>query len=125
MNLRYASTFEALPCDVYTDTVEGEAMDAKDYFGLMKLSLISSAASTGDTLNAKVEESDDGEGDWTDVAGAVWTEVDDQADAFQTISFNIDNCKRFIRIVGTLAGGTISMSFGVVGIGFVQHQSSQ
>lgn len=125
MNLKYADTFEALPLLTRSSTVTGAAVNIKDFHGSLVLTLMSEAASTGDTLDAKVQHSVNGSTAWADITGAVWTQVTAAADAHESISIDANAARGFIRIVGTLAGGSISFAFGVSGIGYKQTQAIQ
>ena len=115
MNLLYLAMFEALACAVRTSSVNGASIDMSKWHGHCLLTLISAAMSSGDTLDVKVQDSPDGTTDWQDLSGVAFTQVTDAADAYETIAINAEENRGFIRIVGTIAGTSPSVAFGVSG----------
>lgn len=94
-------------------TVTGSAVDLKDYDGEAIVVLNSAAMSAADTLDGKIQHSDDGSTGWTDVSGAAFAQVTDAAASSQKLKLKTNECKRFVRGVGTLAGSTIAAVFGM------------
>ena len=69
--------------------------------------ILDSEAGTGTspTLNVKLQDSADNSA-WADVTGKVFTEVTSSGAAFEKISFNANDVRRYVRAVGTLGGTT-------------------
>lgn len=109
---------ELAPVDVRSTTFTGSAIDIKDYDDDIELIQYSDAASTGDTLDGKIQESADGSTGWTDITGAAFTQVTAAAAGFESINIKSSAQKRYIRYVGTLAGATISFPFGCCMVAF-------
>jgi hypothetical protein len=115
MRIDSLTTEELLPCAVRTATATGSAVLIKDYTQMVGCTLLSSIATTGDTLDAKIQDSADGSTGWADVTGAAFTQVTASADLTETIFFDSNAVKAYVRAVGTIAGnGAESISFGVV-----------
>jgi hypothetical protein len=102
----------------YTTTETGTGVSILDYDGV-GLAVLASAAGTGSapTLDGKLQDSPDGSTDWQDITGATFTQVTDAGAAAEAISFSVNSARKFIRAVGTIAGGTPSFDFGIVFVG--------
>lgn len=72
------------------------------------------------TLDVKLQESDTVGGTYTDIAGAVFTQVG-VADSFQKIALDIGNTKKFVRGVGVEAGAAPVYGYGVVMVGMPKY----
>lgn len=108
------------PLITRTATLTGVAFDAKDYDGNFIVNQYSESTNGADvTLDGKIQESADGTTGWTDVSGATFTQVDNTAGgAFESIIIEVDDLKRYVRYVGTVAGTTPSFAFGSVSYGY-------
>lgn len=86
-------------------TVNGSAVDLKEYGGRLS-AILHSAAGSGTTpvLAVKLQESDDGSSGWSDISGATFTNVTDAATSLQKIAFDADSAKRYVRAVATITG---------------------
>ena len=109
--------------DERTSTLTGTALDVLDYEGVALIVLNAGLASAGTdpTLNVKLQHSDTTtSGDFVDVSGATFTEVDDaDGDGVQALKVNVSNLKRYLRVIGTIAGtATPTFDFGVEFVGF-------
>lgn len=83
------------------------AVNVSGYSGEARLVLNSSAGEgAGHTMTTKVQHSVDGENSWEDVPGLAFTQVTNAAASFQVIGFNIDKCRKFVRVVDTLGGSS-------------------
>jgi hypothetical protein len=105
-----------------TATLTGTAVDLLDYEGVGLVVLNAAAATAGSTptLNVKVQHSDTTTtGDFADVTGATFTEVTDGAGTagVQYLKLNVSNLKRYIRVIGTIAGSNASFDFSVEFVG--------
>ena len=108
---------------VRTSTFTGTGVDVAAYDGPCHLILQSSAATAGTTptLIVKLETSDIVDSAFGDVAGVVFTTVTAAADLTQMLTVQIGDLKRFVRVVGTIAGTeTPTYGFGVTMVGNLQ-----
>lgn len=102
-----------------TDT--GSAVDIKDFTGNGYISLISSATGgAGQTSTVKIQDSDDGSTGWADT-GVSFTAVDNTAASVQDQYLPLDQFRRYVRVVNTLAGSTPTVAYSVVLRG-IKHQ---
>lgn len=107
-----------------TSTLTGTAFDTLGYEGSM-LVLLSSALGTGTspTLDVKIQHSDSASSGFADITGAAFTQVTDAAGAgVQNLVLRRDKVKRYIRVIGTIAGTTPSFTFGVAFEGLEKYQ---
>jgi len=99
-----------------TSTLTATGVDMRQYAGLAKIILLSSVATAGTTptLDVKIEESDALASGYTDLAGATFAQVTDAADSTEAIQIDLSGTKRYIRVIGTIAGtSTPTFQFGV------------
>jgi hypothetical protein len=106
-----------------TTTLTGTALDVQDYEGVALIVLNGAAATAGTTptLNVKLQHSaTTTTGDFVDVTSAAFVEVTDVAGTagVQTLKVNVSDLKRYIRVIGTIAGSGAHFDFsaGFVGI---------
>ena len=108
-----------VPATSYDATVEGTGIDVLDYEGVA-LAVLNASAGTGTTptLDVKLQHSDD-DSTYTDVTGGTFTQVTDVAGTagVQVLKVNVSDLKRYVRVVGTIAGTTPSFDFGAEFIG--------
>ncbi len=92
----------------------GAAVNVRDYIGIPKV-ILDSAIGTGTTptLDVKLQDSADGSTGWTDITGAVFTQVTDAAAALEAIGLKVDEVKEYIRAVVTITGTGPSFTFSV------------
>lgn len=102
-----------------TATGNGAAVNVGDYQGLALLVLNAGAGNAG-TTTIKVQHSDDGSTNWSDVTGGAFTAVATTASE-QTLLINADRLKKFVRVVDTMAGGATAISRSVTLIGKKQY----
>jgi len=105
-----------------TATLTGVATDVLDYEGVGLVSLNAAAATAGTTptLNVKLQHSDTTTtGDFVDVTGATFTVVTDVAGTagVQLLKFNVSDVKRYIRVIGTIAGSSAAFDFTATFLG--------
>lgn len=120
MRIEQANVVELAANAERTSTLTATGVDVKDYDGTVQLILMSTAATAGTnpTLNVKIQESDAVGSGYEDVSGAAFAEVTDAADVTEMISLKIGELKRYIRVVGTIAGtSTPTFAFGVCMVG--------
>lgn len=102
-----------------TSTLTGTGIDVLDYEGVGLVVLNASAGTgTSPTLDVKLQHSDDNS-TFADVTGAVFTQVTDVAGTagVRVLKINVPDLKRYLRVVGTIAGTTPSFDFGVEFVG--------
>ncbi len=102
-----------------TATGNGAAVDVGAYHGMALLHLNAGAGNAG-TTTTKLQHSDDGATNWTDVTGAAFAAVGTVASE-QTLKINADRLKKFVRVVDTLAGGANAISRSVTLVGKKQY----
>lgn len=99
-------------------TANGTGVDIKGVRGSLAVILSAAAASAGDTLDVKIQDSPN-DSDWTDVSGAVFTQVTASAASDQKLALQADSLQRYIRAVATIAGnGGEAIICGVVALGW-------
>ena len=111
ISLRAAATITA--------SENGVGVMLPDFTGNGYLMLNSSALNTaGNTSNVKLQHSNDnGATDaWADT-GVVFGQVDNTGASFQSQYLSLDQFKRYVRVVNTLAGTTPSVTYSVGMIG--------
>lgn len=83
------------------------AVDVSPYSGEARAILNSSAGEgAGHTSTTKIQHSANGSTNWEDVPGLTFTQVTNAAASFQVIGFNVDKCRKFVRVVDTLGGSS-------------------
>lgn len=103
-----------------TVTGNGTGVDISSFVGQGAF-LLTSAAGTGTAplYDAKLQDSDTLGGTYTDIAGAVFTQVGGAASA-QKVTVNLDAAKSFIRVAETLGGTGPSFVRGISLVGLKQ-----
>ncbi len=111
------------PTAARTATVNGAALNVRDFLGRTKVILDSSIGSgTAPTLDVKLQDSPDGTTGWADI-GAAFAQVTDAAASLQSIGVPIDRQDVFIRAVATITGSAgQSFTFSVNLIGNKESQ---
>jgi len=102
-----------------TSTLTGTGIDVLAYEGVALVVLNASAGTgTTPTLDVKLQHSDDNS-TYADVTGGAFTQVTDVAGSagVQVKKINVSDLKRYVRVIGTIAGTTPSFDFGVELIG--------
>ena len=84
--------------------------------------VLNASAGTGTTptLDVKLQHSDTTtSGDFADVTNAAFTRVTDVSGTagVQVLRVNVSDLKRYLRVIGTIAGTTPSFDFGVEFVG--------
>lgn len=119
MTIQQTSTIAIRPSASVTATENGAAVNIQDFQGLAKLVLDSSVVNAG-TSTVKIQDSADGSTGWADVTNWAFTAVGTVAVAHQELLVNIDNAKKFIRAVNTMAGGANVQAYSVQLVGTKQ-----
>lgn len=115
--LEVATLYALHPTAARTATGQGSSVDVRDVEGDLAI-VLDSAAGTGTTptLDAKLQDSDDGSTGWADVSGATFTQVVGAA-AQQKIVVDANAAKRYVRVAYTIGGTTPSFTFSVNALG--------
>ncbi len=102
-----------------TSTLTGTGIDVLDYEGVA-LVLLNTSVGTGTTptLDVKLQHSDDNY-TFADVTSGAFTKVTSAAETagVKVMKVNVSDLKRYLRVVGTIAGTTPSFDFGVEFVG--------
>lgn len=102
-----------------TATGNGAAVNVGDYQGMALLHLNAGAANAG-TDTIKLQHSEDGSTNWTDVPGGAFAAVGTSASE-QSLKINADRLQKFVRVVDTLAGGATAIVRAVTLVGIKQY----
>ena len=110
------------PPTALATTTNGDAVDVRDFHGVCKFVLSTSATGGADqTCTVKLQTSADGTTGWTDT-GLEFAATDDEAAATLEIVTNIDNFDRYVRAVTTLDGDGATVSNCVLLVGRKHHE---
>lgn len=123
MNLIQANVVELAANAVRTSTLTATGVDISGYSGPAHIILQSSAATAGTapTLNVTLQECDTVDGSYEAISGAAFAEVTDAADSTQMITIKPDELKKYIQVLGTVAGtNTPTFGFGVSMVAVLQ-----
>ena len=105
-----------------TSTLTGTGIDVLEYEGVA-LVLLNASAGTGTspTLDVKLQHSDD-DSTYEDVTSGAFSQVTDAAETagVKVMKLNVSDLKRYLRVVGTIAGTTPSFDFGVEFVGITK-----
>ncbi|HPF35445.1 MAG TPA: hypothetical protein PLH84_08485 [Candidatus Krumholzibacteria bacterium] len=120
--LAQATGVELAPAASRTSTLTGTGIDVLEYEGVA-LVLLNASAGTGTspTLDVKLQHSDD-DSTYEDVTSGTFSQVTDAAETagVKVMKLNVSDLKRYLRIVGTIAGTTPSFDFGVEFVGITK-----
>ncbi|MBE0564939.1 MAG: hypothetical protein IH621_03210 [Krumholzibacteria bacterium] len=120
--LAQAVSGELAPAARRTTTLTGTGIDVLEYEGVA-LVLLNASAGTGTspTLDVKLQHSDD-DSTYEDVTSGAFTQVTDVAETagVRVMKLNVSDLKRYLRVVGTIAGTTPSFDFGVEFVGITK-----
>ena len=120
--LAQATGVELAPAASRTSTLTGTGIDVLEYEGVALVLLNTSAGSgTSPTLDVKLQHSDD-DSTYEDVTSGAFSQVTDAAETagVKVMKLNVSDLKRYLRIVGTIAGTTPSFDFGVEFVGITK-----
>lgn len=117
-------TIDLMPMQSVTATGNETGVDVTQFTGEIAVMLASKAtAGTTPTLDVKLQESDTLGGTYTDIAGAVFTQVTNagsSAPVLQKIAVKVDSVKNFIRAVRTVGGTSPAFMTTCVAVGIRQ-----
>lgn len=97
-----------------TATTTGSAVDTKGYNSAAVILEVGTVSGTTPTLDVKLQECATSGGTYTDVSGAVFTQVTATGNSqiLRIEDLGVTR-KRYLKAVGTIAGTTPSFAFGV------------
>jgi hypothetical protein len=103
-------------------TTTGTAVEISDLTG-NGYAVLNSAATggAGMTSDVKIQHSDDGSTNWTD-SGFAFDQVTNAAASYQAKFISLDQFKKFVRVVNTLAGTTPTVVYAVELVGTKMSQ---
>lgn len=120
--LAQATGVELAPAASRTSTLTGTGIDVLEYEGVA-LVLLNASAGTGTnpTLDVKLQHSDD-DSTYEDVNSGTFSQVTDAAETagVKVMKLNVSDLKRYLRVIGTIAGTTPSFDFGVEFVGITK-----
>ena len=120
--LAQATGVELAPAASRTSTLTGTGIDVLEYEGVA-LVLLNASAGTGTspTLDVKLQHSDD-DSTYEDVTSGAFSQVTDAAETagVKVMKLNVSDLKRYLRVIGTIAGTTPSFDFGVEFVGITK-----
>jgi hypothetical protein len=97
-----------------TSNVNGSAVDTSGYNSAAVVLEVGAVSGTNPTLSVKIQESADGSTGWTDVDGAVFTQV---TSANNSQILRVEGLgtsrQRYLRAVATLGGTSPNFTFAV------------
>jgi len=115
-----AEVLDLAPNDVVTATGNETGVDLLSYEGSMICVLDAEAGGSGITYAVKLQDSADNS-TFSDLSGAAFDTTSANAASVQKIAVDIDNCKRYVRAVITVAGGTGAGAVSVKGLAFPKY----
>ena len=120
--LAQATGVELAPAASRTSTLTGTGIDVLEYEGVA-LVLLNASAGTGTnpTMDVKLQHSDD-DSTYEDVTSGTFSQVTDAAETagVKVMKLNVSDLKRYLRVIGTIAGTTPSFDFGVEFVGITK-----
>lgn len=119
---RLTSVALAAPATL-TASNNATGVDISRFGGLAKAILNSTAAgdAAGETADVKLQHSADNATGWADVPNAAFAQVTNAAASHQEILVQTDRCKKFVRVVTTMAGASPSVTRGVTLVGTLAY----
>ena len=78
------------------------------------------ATTANDTLAVKIQDSPNN-ANWTDVSGATFTQVNNNAASIQQISVDTRATNRYLRVVVTTSGTNANYTLGVLANGMLKY----
>lgn len=109
----------SIPAKSVSATENGAAVDISDTEGSPLVVINSPVASASDTVTYTVQHSYNGTTGWENVPAAAlvnpetgnaatFTQVTDAVAVFETLALKRDSLRRYVRVVATIAGSTVT-----------------
>ena len=115
-----AAILDLVPNDVSTTTANSTGVDLLPYEGKMLCTLDAEAGGSGITYAVKLQDSADNSS-FTDLSGAAFSTTAANTASVQKLAVNIDDARRYVRAVITVAGGTGAGAVSVKGVAFPKY----
>jgi hypothetical protein len=115
-----AAILDLVPNDVSTTTANSTGVDLLPYEGKMLCTLDAEAGGSGITYAVKLQDSADNSS-FNDLSGAAFSTTGANAASVQKLAVNIDDARRYVRAVITVAGGTGAGAVSVKGVAFPKY----
>jgi hypothetical protein len=115
-----AAILDLVPNDVSTATANSTGVDLLPYEGKMLCTLDAEAGGSGITYAVKLQDSADNSS-FTDLSGAAFSTTAANTASVQKLAVNIDDARRYVRAVITVAGGTGAGAVSVKGVAFPKY----
>tara|TARA_R100001163_G_C4958172_1_gene123096 strand:- start:96 stop:473 length:378 start_codon:yes stop_codon:yes gene_type:complete len=115
-----ATVLDLAPNDVVATTQTETGVDLQPYEGSMICVLDAEAGGGSVTYAVKLQDSADNS-TFGDLSGAAFTTTTANTALVEKLVVDIDNCKRYVRAVITVAGGTGTGAVSVKAIAFPKY----
>ena len=115
-----AAILDLVPNDVSTATANSTGVDLLPYEGKMLCTLDAEAGGSGITYAVKLQDSADNSS-FDDLSGVNFSTTGANAASVQKLAVNIDDVRRYVRAVITVAGGTGAGAVSVKGVAFPKY----
>jgi len=115
-----AAILDLVPNDVSTTTANSTGVDLLPYEGKMLCTLDAEAGGSGITYAVKLQDSADNSS-FNDLSGAAFSTTAANTASVQKLAVNIDDARRYVRAVITVAGGTGAGAVSVKGVAFPKY----
>ena len=115
-----ATVLDLAPNDVVASTATETGVDLLSYEGSMICVLDAEAGGSGITYAVKLEDSDDNS-TFGALSGAAFTTTSANTALVEKLVVDIDNCKRYVRAVITVAGGSGTGAVSVKALAFPKY----
>ena len=99
-----------------TATANSTGVDVSDFTGNAKVVLDAAQPAAGQTLDVKLQHSDTLGSGYTDT-GVTFNQVTSAAAAYEVKDLSVDQFKKFVRVVSTIAGGATALPHQVSLVG--------
>ena len=115
-----ATVLDLAPNDVVATTQTETGVDLQPYEGSMICVLDAEAGGASITYSVKLQDSADNS-TFGDLSGAAFTTTTANTALVEKLVVDIDNCKRYVRAVITVAGGSGTGAVSVKAIAFPKY----
>jgi|TARA_B100000035_G_scaffold206531_1_gene176614 hypothetical protein len=115
-----ATVLDLAPNDVVASSSNETGVDLQPYEGSMICVLDAEAGGSGITYAVKIQDSADNSS-FTDLSGAAFTTTTANTALVEKLVVDIDDCRRYVRAVITVAGGDGAGAVSVKGIAFPKY----
>lgn len=99
-----------------TATATGTGVDVSDFLGNAKVILDAAQPAAGQTLDVKLQHSDTLGSGYVDT-GVTFTQVTNAAAAYEVKDLSVDQFKKYVRTVATIAGSATALPHQVTLVG--------